>query len=74
MDKYIEVAREKETDRYHFSNISEDDFFDVVAQMDGTIKDITKEEYESHINYEHAGVFNVDDRFYSHWYSCTLIY
>lgn len=64
MEKFIEVKFGKQIDRYHFTNVSVDDFIDtVLIEKKVKVKDITKEEFESHPNAKWIICFNVDDRF-----------
>jgi len=69
MEKYIEIHQldGKHKDRYHIEGITVDEFIDtMVKSKDGGINqlfDITKEEFESHINRKYSIELNVENRF-----------
>lgn len=67
MEKYIEIKIGKQVDRYHLINVSVDEFIDTMLTPQGKnvkqVIDITKEDFETHVNSKWHIDFNVEDKF-----------
>lgn len=67
MDKYIEIKRGKQVDRYHLNGISVNEFIDAIIIPQGKnakqIIDISKDDFETHHNSKWYIDFNVEDKF-----------
>lgn len=74
MEKYIEVTLSKQVDRYHLKDMPVDDFleaFFLLQEKPLGVKDISKEEYESHPDRQFFLTFNIEDRYIVEHYTAV---